>query len=535
VEASPLELARALEKFLVDHPHAVLLDDGRALFDLSRASYSLATEHGRCVLHLWSEERNLVRTIVGLEERKQKLRLRVRRLGAGKPQSLDLVPDGERRTPATRTLARTGYLRLLERVLTREFNGFKIHNLRSAMDLEHSFGPAYARGMIMRGQHCWAVIGVGAGETKTSIDGVLTLGILWLAYCREHGAGKTVCQGLKVFVPKGEASTTRARMAWLNPHLGAWELYELCESSEELTPVDASDQGNLEMRLVHSFDPRAAVERAKSGLDRVMRLLPETMRDRVAIRAKGPGEVSLSLHGLEFARVRHVFLPNSFIREDSVTFGVGPNETPLRAENEAWFLDLLERLFTYRSPTASAGNPLFRLQPEAWLEATLREDVSRIEPILRSSILYSQVPAFAGRDRGMLDLLTITQGARLAVLELKADEDLQLPLQGLDYWIRVRWLNQQREGQDGTGGELERSGYFPGIALLPQAPLLYYVVPALRVHPSMETVLRHFAPSIDWRLIAINEAWRTEPKVIFRKRSGEAAGADPPHSSQNKA
>ena len=145
----------------------------------------------------------------------------------------------------------------------------------------------------------------------------------------------------------------------------------------------------------------------------------------------------------------------------------------MRPENEAWFLDLLERLFTYRSPTASAGNPLFRLQPEAWLEATLREDVSRIEPSLRSSILYSQVPAFAGRDRGMLDLLTITQGARLAVLELKADEDLQLPLQGLDYWIRVRWLNQQRGGQDGTGGELERSGYFPGIALLPQAPLLY--------------------------------------------------------------
>jgi hypothetical protein len=33
--------------------------------------------------------------------------------------------------------------------------------------------------------------------------------------------------------------------------------------------------------------------------------------------------------------------------------------------------------------------------------------------------------------------------------------------------------------------------------------------------------LRHFAPSIDWRLIALNEAWRTEPKVVFRKRSGE--------------
>jgi hypothetical protein len=88
-----------------------------------------------------------------------------------------------------------------------------------------------------------------------------------------------------------------------------------------------------------------------------------------------------------------------------------------------------------------------------------------------------------------------------------------------------------------VGGELERSGYFPGITLLAEPPLLYYVVPALRVHPSMETVLRHFSPSIDWRLIALNEAWRTEPKVIFRKRSGEglAGQVEPPHSSQNKA
>ncbi len=63
------------------------------------------------------------------------------------------------------------------------------------MDLEHSFGPAYARGLLVRGQQCWALIGVNAEESQATIDGVLTLGILWLAYCREHVAGKRVCQG----------------------------------------------------------------------------------------------------------------------------------------------------------------------------------------------------------------------------------------------------------------------------------------------------------------------------------------------------
>ena len=118
----------------------------------------------------------------------------------------------------------------------------------------------------------------------------------------------------------------------------------------------------------------------------------------------------------------------------------------------------------------------------------------------------------------MLDLLTVTRHGRLAILELKADEDLHFPLQGLDYWIRVHWLQQQRNSVG--KGELEQNGYFPGIPLLPQSPLLYYIVPALRVHPSMDTVLQHLSPTIAWTLVALNEGWRSERKVIFRKRGG---------------
>ena len=191
-----------------------------------------------------------------------------------RPQSLEVVRDRDQRTPATRALARTRYLRLLERLLTRHFNDYKIEGLRSAMDLEHSFGPAYARGLLVRGQQCWALIGVNAGESQATIDGVLTLGILWLAYCRERGAGKRVCQGLKVLLPAGCGSTTRARMAWLNRELAQWELYEVGEGSDELEAIDTADQGNLKMRLVHAFNPQAAVERAQDGLAGILRLLP---------------------------------------------------------------------------------------------------------------------------------------------------------------------------------------------------------------------------------------------------------------------
>jgi hypothetical protein len=152
------------------------------------------------------------------------------------------------------------------------------------------------------------------------------------------------------------------------------------------------------------------------------------------------------------------------------------------------------------------------LRPEAWLQTTLSNDLAQLDDDLGEHPIYQQVPAFAAADRAMLDLLTATRHGRLAILELKASEDLHFPLQGLDYWIRVRWLQQQ--------GELQKSGYFPGVALQPQSPLLFFVVPALWVHPSLDTVLKHLSPAIPWTLIALNEGWRVERKIVYRKRSG---------------
>src|SRR6266568_6812826 len=210
--ASPSELARALERFLAEHSGAALYEDGRVLFEMQTARYSLSAEHGRCTIHLWSEERNLVRTIVGMEARKSGLRLSSLRFGQSRVQTLHLVGDRDQRTPSTRSAARTKYLHLLERALGRSFPEFKVDGMRTSADLEYSFGPAYARGHLLRGTNAFAVIGVNASEAQATIEGVLTLGILWLDYCREHGASRRLFQGLKVVVPAGTAELTRSRM-----------------------------------------------------------------------------------------------------------------------------------------------------------------------------------------------------------------------------------------------------------------------------------------------------------------------------------
>ena len=526
--ASAAGLARSIEEYLAEHPAAALLEDGRVLFDMRMARYSVSESHGRCLLQLWSEERNLMRTVVEVQPRAQCLRLMTRRLGVTKPQALELVPTSDRRTPTARDAARRNYLRLLERVLTRHFMGSKVDGLRSAMDLEHSFGPAYVRGRLLRGTAAEAVIGVGEAESAAMADGVLTLGLLWLDYCRQHGDGRRHFGGLKVIVPARARQTTAERMAWLNHAAADFQLYTLDERTEELTPVDVRDMGNVESRLVHAFHDESAVERCREGLERLRAMLPEDADGRLEVRARSATEVALLLHGLEFARVRHGFAGSSFAAADEVTFGAGANETPLNEATEGLCRELLARLFASRHPDGQRTDPLFRLQPERWLEWRLRAAMAELLPGLRTEMVYQQVPALGAGERGMLDLLTLDRNGRLTVMELKADEDLHLPLQALDYWIRVRALNRDRQpGEDGRMlGAFERQGYFAGAEVSPRSPRLLLAGPAMRIHPANEPVLRYLAPEVEWELMALGEDWRRDLKVVFRKRGGGGAEAD---------
>jgi hypothetical protein len=119
----------------------------------------------------------------------------------------------------------------------------------------------------------------------------------------------------------------------------------------------------------------------------------------------------------------------------------------------------------------------------------------------------------------MLDVLTRTRDGRLAVLELKANEDIHLPLQGLDYWVRVRWHQQH--------GEFARNGYFAGRELSSAPPLLYLVAPVLHVHPATDALLRYLSPRVEWSLVEIDENWRESVRVVQRKRAaaGPSAGS----------
>jgi hypothetical protein len=305
----------------------------------------------------------------------------------------------------------------------------------------------------------------------------------------------------------------RQRMAYLDREAAKWQLYELDERAETCAPLDCDDSGNIATRLVRAVDASAARSRFAASTARMQAIASDC-----EAAVESPSEIVFRLHGLEFARARLAPVAGSFRNEEVITFGLWPAEYTLDDSNEAIFRDLVSRLAARRNSRGERADPLFRLCPERWLESLITCDVRAIDERLDPRFVYSQVPAFTSADRAMIDVLTCTLDGRLAILELKADEDIHLPLQGLDYWARVRWHQ--------LNGGFIRNGYFAGRELSAAPPLLYLVAPALRTHPATDTLLRYLSPQIQWSVAQVDERWRDGVRVVNRKHPAVVAAAD---------
>ena len=498
-------LVRNLQDFLAGARDAVVMEEGVAIFDLASSRYAVSGDHGKCLLHFWSSERNVVRRVLEAESKGDVLRLAVQRLGHPHPSRLEICHERDRRAPSEKRAARARYECLLGRMLQRNFPEWKLLSLSSAMDLERSFGPIYARGLLRRGQSARALLGVNGQETQASIDAALTFAILWLDFCRQRGE-KFLVEGIKLFVPAGHSDLLRERIAHLDRECAKWQLYEIEEKEEWLQKIDPTDRGNIDTRLVHCPDESAARQRFAEPIARVRQQVPEA--DAAVLSG---GEIAFRLHGLEFARAR---LPHSLAHDGpQIVFGVGAEERILDSHNAEDFAGLVSAVGEVRHAQGPHDHPLFRMHPERWLESLVIHDVNAIDEQLSPDAVYSQVPAFSASDRAMIDVLCLTRNGRLAVVELKADEDIHLPLQGLDYWSRVEWHHAR--------GEFPHFGYFSGRELSSETPLLFLAAPAFHIHPATDTVLRYLSPEVDWVLAGIDERWRSGVKVVFRKRGRE--------------
>lgn len=471
-------LREQVESFLATCRQPALLEPGETPLPLAPDHYALTSRTNGLILEAWDDTRTLTRRITATHERRpSRLTLAIEKFG-GRPGFITLLDLNRPQAAATLQRSTREVLREhLRRWLARQFAGWRIVELTTGADLEHTLSPSCPRAFVVNGESRWAAIAAPPQHADTA----LTNGLIWLDYLRRREAPKPV-HGLILFLPCGQETNTLLRLRHLRVDT---RLFRYDESGFE-APIDQEDHGNLLTKLDPWQD--SLPDSAEQQLRRL------ALEPDVEIIPLGTGLRSLRVRGLEFARY--------------AAGALHPNQPVENLAAEA------RRIAQFRNPDAPVPHhPLLTRNPEAWLESILRRNITLLDAKFLPAPVYGQVPALAGIDRGVLDLLAIEHTGRLAVIEIKASEDQHLPLQALDYWIRV--------AHHAALGEFTVNGYFPGLPVLARPPRLLLAAPAMNFHPTTETILAFFGAHIQVERIGLGVEWQRSLKVVLRARGAE--------------
>ena len=373
------QLEATLREFASSSAIEIRENSGRSI-PFQGLSWEVRGAPEKPLLHLWSEQYNLTRRVLAITDRSEaRLALAVERFGRGKPDRLEFVRlDFER--PA-RVLSREEFCERLRRILSEQFPDETVTSLTTSSDLEHSLSGNYARGLLRRGSSEWGVLAVPDGESADTLEGSLTFALLWLERLRD--SSRRSVTGLRLIIPKGAPRTVAHRIRALDPKLPL-ELYERDPNNETIHKIDARGAGNVDSWLVPYRETQMLLDRALPALDPLIAIAPRAISVHPDVAER---EVWLRFRGLPMARWE----------DGRVFFGLGNAGRELTAVSHPKLVQLLKSLETHRSPLASdTRHPLYRSQPERWLEFLVSADVTRIDAALDPRFVYTQVLADTG-------------------------------------------------------------------------------------------------------------------------------------------
>jgi hypothetical protein len=469
-------------------------EDGGRIPSAGTLSWEVRGAPAKPLLHLWSGTCNVTRRVLGITDQSDgRVLLAVECFGRAKPQRLEIIRLSYERD--AKGLSREEFCEQLRRILAERFPDETLERVSIAADLGHTLSRVYARGISRKGETRYAFLAVPDEETPAALESSLTYALLWFDRARQS-SGRGNLSGLRLIVPKGKAAVLAARIQALDPRL-TLQVYERDAQRETLERVDPCADWNIITWLVPRRESQLLLDRAAAALAPLLALDPEAIRAHAAPQLR---EVVLRFRGLAFARWS----------DGRVTFGMGRRWVELSANSEIALKQFVLNLRNFRHPLASeTRHPLYRVQAERWMQMLVMSDVSQIDLALDPAHVYEQVFAQSPGQRGILDLLCVTRAHRLAIVELKADENPDLPLQAGEYWARVSRLHAQ--------GDFARYGYFPGIELHPDPPVVYLVAPALRFHPTTDALLRYLKPEMEIIRVGLVESWRRGLRVVTRQ------------------
>ena len=497
-------LQHEIESFIQSLAHPVMAEDDVELFDLASASWKLSVQFDKLLFEAWNPSRTLARRVEEVAYRDgDRLGIFVRKPHARETSVVEfreLHPKQSKDREGGRPAFRQEFVAMLKQ----EFRSWRLENVSNRSDREHSFSTWYTRGLARQGRTGCALMGLGKDESPAAADAALAFGLIWLDWLRSR-SDRTTVPRLRFYLPREAVELNAQRASVINRRAVQLELFQWNCGSERPAQVNLETAADVATRLVLHRPNEGLINRHRE----LLRGLLNGDVDRLTMVTDGSGRfVSGRVAGLEIVRIEGDLSPKIY-------FGLEGSVRRLSDGNHHEFRGFVSRVLDRRSAgSEDTADEFYRLQSERWLESMLINDITRIDPALTPEFAYPQVPAFSRTDRGVIDILSVTRDGRLAVIELKLEEQINLPFQALDYWLRVEKLRQE--------GKFQQYGYFPGVTLADRKPLLYLIVPAFRFHSTTTRMLRYLDDSVTVMQIGINDQWRHGIKVLFRRelRSG---------------
>ena len=209
---------------------------------------------------------------------------------------------------------------------------------------------------------------------------------------------------------------------------------------------------------------------------------------------------TLRFSGLPFARVRKIF------DAERCWFGIERDRRILSEKTFEEFENLVEELKIYRRFDSDyKRHALFRLAPEAWLEAALRRNIKLLDANLILSPIYNQFRA----SNDKIDLLALRRDGRLVIIELKVAPDREMIFQAADYWRKIEL--QRRKGI------LQKAKIFGALEISDKPAIVYLAAPTLSFHRDFRFLAKTISPEIEIYRFDLAENWRERVKVLRRE------------------
>jgi hypothetical protein len=485
------------ERFLLKEPFD-LYEDGRIVAQVVPPNYAIEVAYNKLIFSCWGEGWSRSWRVIGCETGESLLRLHCTKQMGRLACVVEL-----RRGVLTGDIAatRAKFTEKMAVLIESNLPGITVERVTLRRDDYRHLSGVHTRLILKERQTTIAAVAIGQNESPTHIDATLSAGIIWLNELLNRG--RRVNQ-LMIFLPLNCALPIACRLVYIHLEGMVIRLYEIDEEQRRITPIAPFDQADLADKLQQASRRADWSQKQndslilKERLAQVKKLAPDDIEEQ-----QRSGWIYLSIRGLNYARISTA--------KAKLEFGIERPRQQLTEENRAEFESLVLRLNALRR----AGNPdrsdeLFRLQPERWLESLICKNVAALDPLLDARFAYRQVPAYRGEERSFIDVLTATHKGRLVVIELKVSEDAEFPFQGLDYWSRVDWHRQR--------GDFQKRGYFEGLTLTDEAPLLYLVAPLFRFHAATKMLAAAISSKIPVYRIGINEDWRSAIRVLLHER-----------------